>query len=343
MVPAGNLLVSRHAPRLALVALIALVALALLAAASRAPSDWELEAPAPVIPLNPARVEGVEALGCGECHAQETEEWAGTAHAIAWVDEHYREDIADRKRPELCHGCHIPEPLSASPKPGKPPRARDESAEPLHFGITCNTCHLGADGSMLGPHGDQTDAHATTRSDRMTTPGSNVLCSSCHSTNIGPVVGIAKDFKKAGLAERGMSCVECHFQLLDGAGPNGRSKRSHALQTPRDPAFLKRAFEVAARVEGGRTIVTIANMAGHRVPGLQGREIEFNARVLDGAGGELASAEMVFDVRKFLPVDGTREIALDAVGTAVQLVGRHLDPRADDPMTFLDQRLTPEQ
>jgi len=292
--------------------------------------------------LSPARVEGVEALGCGECHAQETEEWAGTAHAIAWVDEHYREDIEGRKRPELCHGCHIPEPLSAAPEAGKAPRPRDGSSEPLHFGITCNTCHLGADGSMLGPHGTETDAHATTRSESMTTPGSNELCASCHSTNVGPVVGIAKDFAKAGLAGRGMSCVECHFQLIEGAGSNGRSKRSHALQTPRDPAFLSRAFEPVARVEGGRTIVVLANLAGHRVPGLQGREIEFTARLLDDAGGELARAECVFNVRTFLPVDGTREIALDAVGATVQLVGRHLDPRIDDPVTFLDLRLTPE-
>lgn len=327
----------RAAPCLALVVLVS------LAVARRAPSDWDLIAPAPVIPLSPLRVEGVESLECGECHAQETEEWATTAHAIAWVDEHYRADIADRKRPELCHGCHIPEPLSASPKPGKPPRPREESAEPLHFGISCNTCHLAADGSMLGPHGDETDAHATTRSDRMTAPGSNGLCSSCHSTNIGPVVGVAKDFAKAGMAERGKSCVECHFQLLEDAGPNGRSKRSHALQTPRDPAFLSRAFESVARVEGGRTIVVITNQAGHRVPGLRGREIEFTARVLDEAGSELASGECAFDVRTFLPVDGTREIALAAVGAAVQLVGRHLDPRIDAPVTFLEQRLTPER
>ena len=322
---------------------LALVTLASLAFASWGPSDWDLKAPAPVIPLSPPRATGIEALGCAECHAQETEEWAGTAHAIAWVDEHYREDMAGRKRPELCHGCHIPEPLSASSKPGKAPQPRDESVEPLHFGITCNTCHLGSDGSMLGPHGSDTDAHATTRSDLMTAPGSNGLCSSCHSTNIGPVVGIAKDFAKARLAERGMSCVECHFQLLEGEGPNGRPKRSHALQTPRDPAFLARAFQPAAKVEGGRTIVVLTNMAGHRVPGLQGREIEFTARVLDGAGGELASAECTFDVRTFLPVDSAHEIALDAVGATVQLVGRHVDPRADEAVTFLDLRLTPER
>ena len=196
---------------------------------------------------------------------------------------------------------------------------------------------------MLGPHGAETDAHATTRSELMTAPGSNTLCASCHSTNIGPVVGIAKDFMKAKMAERGRSCVGCHFQVLDGAGTNGSLRRSHALQTPRDPAFLKLAFQPSARVENGRTIVVIANQTGHRVPGLRGREIVFSARVIGDGDRELASAESVLDVRTYLPVDGTREIALDAVGTAVHLVGLHVDPRADKALTFLDLRLTPEQ
>src|SRR5262249_44287794 len=143
----------------------------------------------------------------------------------------------------------------------------------------------------LGPREMSTNAHASKKSEAFVGGGSNALCIGCHRVNIGPVVGVAKDFEQAHLAEQGKSCVGCHTAPVeqafanappgasngDAADPPKRQGRSHALQTPRDPTFLARAFEITARSAGGKTIVTLKNAAGHRVPGLIGKKIEFSA------------------------------------------------------------------
>jgi hypothetical protein len=51
-------------------------------------------------------------------------------------------------------------------------------------------------------------------------------------------------------------------------GSEGPPRRSHALQTPRDPTFLRRAFAVRLDRSGGGTALVVENRAGHRVPGL---------------------------------------------------------------------------
>src|SRR6185503_17542859 len=100
-------------------------------------------------------------------------------------------------------------------------------------------------------------------------PGSNALCSACHAFNIGPVIGIAKDFATANLEGRGLSCVGCHMAPVERAWASDappRPGRSHAIQTPRDPAFLRLAFGTTVRTAGGKTTLVLENQAGHRVP-----------------------------------------------------------------------------
>jgi hypothetical protein len=298
---------------------------------------WTLSEPAPAVALRPAALERPDEIACGACHAAELEEWSRSAHALAWVDEVYQEELAGRSRPETCHGCHIPEPLLAKGLAERPaPRA-----DGVRFGVTCETCHLGPGGEMLGPRGAANEAHASARSEHLIGAGTNALCSACHRTNIGPVVGIAKDFETSGQAERGRTCVGCHMAPVEGG--EGRAKRSHALQTPRDPSFLRRAFALRLEARGGKRELVIENRAGHRVPGLLGREIAFSARAV-GDGGALGEArELVLDTRSYLPVDGEKRLELppDAAGAAVQVAGEHRDPRGDGPIRFLDERLGP--
>ena len=314
---------------------------------------WDLDVPAPTVALRPESVD-LAGYACAACHAEVAREWAQTAHAISWADELYRQAIGERKRPQLCHSCHVPQPLLAAGLV-KRARARDED---LHRGISCESCHAGPDGTMLGPRGAPTSAHPSAKSEHMLAPGSNALCATCHRTNIGPVVGIAKDFEAARMNERGRSCIGCHMAAVERRwanppdDPDGvdedvplRLGRSHLIQTPRDPTFLRRAFDVSLSTDGGRVRVVIANRAGHRVPGLQGREIRFEAQALDASGEVVARGEPVLDVRAYLPVDGSLEIPLEPVpaGSAeVRVIGLHVDPRAVAPTTFLDLRLTEE-
>lgn len=297
-----------------------------------------LRAPAPAIALRPARLEGLERYACVECHREVSAEWAESAHGLAWVDEAYRAELADKKRPELCYGCHAPEPLLAAALGGKPD-TRDAVRE---LGVHCESCHQDEGGAMLGPRGTSVTAHASKRSEHMLAPGSNALCSACHATNIGPVIGVAKDFAAAGLEARGLSCVGCHMALVERSWAEGapaRTGRSHALQTPRDPAFLRLAFGLDLDTAEGSSRVVIRNQAGHRVPGLVGRALVFRAELLDAGGAVLERRELTIDERAYLPVEGTREIRFTRQGASVRLKGHHRDPRASAPVPFLDETL----
>ena len=309
----------------------------LIPGARESDSEWDLADPLPAIPLDPPGLEGTESHECAECHAEVVAEWAGSAHAIAWVDKLYQEQMRERKRPELCHGCHAPEPLLAGGEPQRP-KARDEHRQ---LGIDCRSCHLGHDGAMLGVRGTATEAHASTSSPFFEGEGGSQACAACHSTNIGPVVGIAKDFFKSDQTLRGRSCAGCHMAWVErGTGPDGKPRRvrSHAIQTPRDPAFLRRAFDLSLQEREGKTVVAIANRAGHRVPGLIGRELEFS---VEAQGKTLANHSL--DARRYLPVDGEVTIELPEAAAQVHVRGTHFDPRAAEGVLFLDLDLELER
>jgi len=317
-------------------------------AAAAAPATGDLPAPTqpprPAVPLSPPRLAAADALACAACHAEVVAEWADSAHAIAWVDSEYQDALENRRRPELCHGCHIPQPLLASGTLPERPTAREEQRE---HGVSCDSCHLGPAGSQLGPRGAASTAHASTASPLLQGGGSSALCATCHSTNIGPVLGVAKDFVESGQAQAGRSCVGCHFARVErpaaSAGwPEGmpagtaRLGPSHALQTPRDPIFLASAFE--CRLDGPHLLL-LKNRAGHRVPGLIGRRLVFELQVLGPDDGVLESQTFEFDTSRYLPVGGERRLEWKAAGRALHLVGRHVDPRAAEPVVFLDARL----
>ncbi|HVS17209.1 MAG TPA: hypothetical protein VMT18_01325, partial [Planctomycetota bacterium] len=219
-------------------------------------------------------------------------------------------------------------------------------------GVTCVACHQGPDGEILGPHGTPTDAHASRRAETFVGAGTNALCATCHGTFVGPVIGLARDFADSARAAAGGSCVECHmaeversFALTpaeDGGEPTAspvRKGRSHALQTPRDPAFLRRAFGLTAALEGGRAVLRVENRAGHRVPGLIGRELTLTATLFDDAGVELESRALEIDAAVPLETDETRTLEFSAGGARVRVRGTHGDPRLLQPVGFLELEL----
>jgi nitrate/TMAO reductase-like tetraheme cytochrome c subunit len=318
----------------------------------------DLKPPEPKFFLRPREIEASESIACNTCHAQVVAEWKDTAHALAWVDEEYREQLEDKKKPESCYGCHIPKPLMQAELTSKPPARDDER----HLGIRCESCHLDADGAMLGPRGTPTAAHASRKSEAFIGAGSNALCISCHKVNIGPVIGVAKDFETSN-ATGGKSCVGCHLAPVErafatapvappstpeGTAPNVaaeppppvRKGRSHALQTPRDPSFLARAFELSARRVGDATVVSIQNAAGHRVPGLIGPEFVLKAQALDAQGKVLAEGEIAISTEHALAAGETSAIHLNAAATSVHLTGTQHDARAADPVVFIDRTLS---
>jgi hypothetical protein len=319
----------------------------------------DLKPPAPKAQFKPHAIEKPDAISCTACHQKIVDEWKDTGHAIAWIDEEYREQLKEKRKPESCYGCHIPKPMMQAPLSQKPP-ARDEDR---HLGISCESCHLGPKGVMLGPRGTPTSAHPTEKSDAFIGGGSSALCISCHKVNIGPVVGVARDFEQAKLGESGKSCVGCHCASVEQAFANLPTKdastksassgssdggdadapvrkgRSHALQTPRDPSFLARAFEISVASAGGKTVVSVKNAAGHRVPGLIGRRIEIKADALDAQGKAVGQGAAAFDAESYLGLNETASIEVKMPAASVHVTGVEHDPRSTDPIPFLDVTL----
>lgn len=310
---------------------------------------FDLAPPAPVADGRASELEGWKEHACARCHTAIAREWASTRHAQAWVDELYQDEIALRTRPESCHGCHIPQPVRVSALGVRPKPRSDE----LHFGVTCESCHADSDGTILGPFELETAAHRSRSDASMRAAGTNGVCSTCHATSIGPVVGIAKDFVDSKLEAQGKSCVACHMAPLERVIANEiaagdpiaahelapRHGRSHALQTPRDPHFLRQAFRIEARQQATEIVVTIANRAGHRVPGLIGRTIAFEAELIGEPGALSVKATLVLDTRTPLAVGGVRELTLAGRAQRVRLRGVHDAAGLPDKVTFLEQVL----
>lgn len=332
--------------RTGLALLVALAASGLVRGTPQEGWRLDLATPRPRDDDVPASLDGLERLSCAACHEEIAAEWAATMHAFAWEDPRYRAELVGKRRPESCHGCHVPEPLHQVDAVGRKPPAREGNR---HFGVACQSCHLGPDGTVLGPWGHPNDAHRSVRSEHFVGPGSNELCATCHATTIGPVIGVAKDFRARRLGERGMSCVGCHMAPVersmavddDDRPTPVRAGRSHRLQTPRDPAFLARAFRITAHRGSGETLVRVENRAGHRVPGLVGRTIRIRAHGIDAAGEPSGRDEIVIDASAYLAVEGSLELRLAGEAERVRIEGEHLAPSSRAPVAFLELDLAP--
>ena len=293
------------------------------------------------------RLEDVSGLDCLACHAEIGEEWRSSGHGIAWQDELFHKELREvrRSQRERCYGCHAPEPLAAAGWPERPAvREHDR-----HLGVHCIACHLGPDGqTILGPHGIETVAHLTAKSEQLSPNGE--LCISCHSTTIGPVIGIAKDYVATDQAEVD-TCIDCHMPYTTGPianDPDGersypeRRRRSHRLESPRDPEFLARAFRLElTRDEKDRISLNIGNRAGHRIPGTTRRKITFKIELFDSVGDLVEEAEHTIDHRAYLPVDDELELSLRRDGVRAEVTITHDTEGLKKPVVILSRTFAP--
>lgn len=255
------------------------------------------------------------AATCAKCHTEIHGEWKDRAHAKAWTDPVYQASLKERTSPKACYACHIP--TAVLDRIGGKPGTRDDLKEE---GVTCVSCHK-KDGAMHGPFGAKTDAHPSEKNPAFTT-ASNALCASCHSTKIGPVLPVGKDFDEAKLADHGKSCVGCHMAEVERhlavsmvtGQPVGekRKGRKHDILGPDDAEFCARAFKVSAKEDGKDIAITIANEAGHRVPGLTLRSFAFFVRSLDGSGKVLAEDKVEISAENELKALEKREFRFAA-------------------------------
>ena len=309
---------------------------------------WELgpvrPAPGPI----PAQLEGWRDIACADCHTTIAEEWSRSLHALAWEDPLYLLSLEGLRRPDSCHPCHAPEPLHITGVGVRP----EFRAENRRHGVDCLSCHGGVDGTVHGPWGAPTDAHTSVKSASFLPEGMSELCLSCHSTTVGPVIGLGRDFQRHEQHEAGKSCVACHMRPVErsaavhpvtGEASPVRPGRSHEFQSARDPAFLAQAFALEAHTNDAGTVFVVRNRCAHRVPGLEDRWFVFHVAV-QGAEGEVL-AEGVLEIAKatFLPVEGAAELELAATGPRVSVRGVHHSPALHEPVEFVSVVLEVEQ
>ena len=204
-----------------------------------------------------------------------------------------------------------------------------------------------------GPGNEISSAHDSRQGENFVEgPGRDALCINCHRTNVGPVIGIAKDFEVTRQADLGRSCVGCHMPEVerphavvtqdDGSLYTApvRKGRSHVLLTPRDPGFLAKAFELE-RLPGAVGLL-VSNNAGHRVPGLKTRSMTFRVTALAADGSELGTGEGRIDADEHLAVDGSLRVPVDTGGRAavsLRVLGLHEWIGPEEPQVFLDETL----
>jgi hypothetical protein len=193
---------------------------------------------------------------CRECHADVYEEWHGSHHQIAFTNPEVRA-LSDDFRKEECMDCHLPRPLAVTGF-GKRTLPRR-----THFdeGVSCITCHLGADGGILA------------RNDRPEVPCAPKAspdffavdaCASCHNQH-----WTTDQWRASHFAAQGTDCAACHMPAVERVRQDGSKRlgRGHVFPGAHDPVMLKKAAEFTARHEGADVVLSLTNVgAGHNLP-----------------------------------------------------------------------------
>ena len=122
-----------------------------------------------------------------------------------------------------------------------------------------------------------------------------------------------------------------------------RKGRSHSLQTPRDPKFLRQAFGLSALRSKEGVTLRVANRAGHQIPGLNDRLILFHVRALDADGALVEENEFEISRSEAIELGQTLEIVLGGAGIArLEVIGTHEAKSLVDTMEFCREQLTPK-
>lgn len=322
-------------------ALISLPLLTALGSFAEEPTLGKVETLADLV----AQGQGPDAAStCGMCHTEIHAEWKDRKHGLAWTDPIYQAAMQQKTRPQLCHSCHIPG--SVLERLGTRPRIRDRH---LEEGVTCVSCHKKGN-AQQGPYGSDTLAHLCEKNEAFSFAGSVTLCASCHSTKIEDVLPVAKDFIDADMASKGKSCIGCHMPeverqmsvSLSTGNPIGevRKGRSHALLGPSDIEFVATAFGFAASRRDENLVLSISDLAGHRIPGFQLRTFPVDVRQLDGDGNELRADQLVISDENALQAAETRDFTFPlADGVAAVEVQLHHHLEGERVATILTVKL----
>lgn len=282
---------------------------------------------------------------CAECHNSQPNQWStgagqvdpiavvggGTAtasiHALAWQDALFREESSSMGNPGMCQRCHIPTSAFDAHRSQLvyAPNSRGEGAPNASEGVTCVSCHLGADGLIHAPDDDRREAriaeedeHEVVRDPWMATAE---FCATCHNDPVfGSFTRTYDEWADAPLNNK--PCQSCHMYNGSHVWPGGHSasKREDGL-----------VVEVPTRAnEGDQLSLSLQNTrAGHNVPTGDTFRSYIVRVTITGANGQVVAereagvaaeirtpifyAEEVRTRLDPVSVHGAREMALDSL------------------------------
>lgn len=309
-------MIRMHAPSLTLFTLVPLLSAAWLLAPAT-PSS--VGADEPKIATHHLGLDESSA-SCGKCHKTIYDQWKTSRHAAAWTNQPYKDWMAKKSKPESCHKCHIPSSiLDIAPKQPKPREER------LDEGVGCASCHV-LDGKVHGPHGTQCEAHENVKS-KLFESGSVDLCQSCHRVAPKPVISLGKDFEKSDFPAQGKNCRSCHMPEFDGHAtfddktgePLGekRKVKSHAFVGASHEEMTAKAFELKVAKSADGVKLSLQNLAGHRLPGLELRRYDVRFALVDKDGKELTGKDGVISEEEPIKVGTSIDVDLPAQEGAV--------------------------
>jgi hypothetical protein len=208
---------------------------------------------------------------CRACHEDVWKEWHGSHHQIAYLNPEVRK-LSDDFRNKECQACHLPRPISIT---GYDQRTLPRQTHPDE-GVSCLTCHQGAQGEILGRQARPQAPCAPVASSELVAVA---LCASCHNQH-----QTTDQWRASPQAAKGTSCNDCHMPEVSRTGRKGRR---HVYEGAHDAAVLRQAGRFECRIDGGELVLSLENTgAGHNFPTEERhRAVDIVYRFLTEAGG----------------------------------------------------------
>jgi hypothetical protein len=212
---------------------------------------------------------------CKDCHQDVYAEWESSHHRIAYTNPEVLK-LSDDFRKEECLDCHLPRPLSVTGFGKRTLPRRTYFDE----GVSCISCHLGADGGILGTR-NLPDAPCQPRASAEF--ASVEACASCHNQHMTTDQWRASHFAKAGV-----DCSSCHMPATERTRADGskRAGRGHRWLGAHDTETLRSAGVFTAEQRDGELLLRLHNKgAGHNFPTEERhRAVDLVYRFVDAAG-----------------------------------------------------------
>lgn len=189
---------------------------------------------------------------CRSCHEEVWDEWYGSHHQISYENPEVRKLSNDFRNKE-CQSCHLPQPISVT---GYERRSLPRQSR-FSEGVGCISCHLGADGRVIGRRAREDVPCKPVANEEFVT---EKFCASCHNQHY-----TTDQYRSSHYPEAGVSCASCHMEEVERS--HGGIGRKHVFPGAHDLPTLRSAARFEARFEDGKLVVETENVgAGHNMP-----------------------------------------------------------------------------